>query len=184
MKKIMMTLAAVCVAATMSAQVYVGGGVGFQTTSQGDYTNTVIKLVPEIGYNLDENWAVGIALAYGHTKNSVEVSGVETSVKTDVFGINPYARYTFAKFDKINLFVDGGLEYVHTKSGDDKNNTFSIGFKPGVAVNLNEKLSFVAHVGFLGYQNSKDDVDGAKAANTFGFNLDGSDLSFGLYYNF
>ena len=49
MKKIMMTLAAACVAATMSAQVYVGGGVGFQTTSQGDYTNTVIKLVPEIG---------------------------------------------------------------------------------------------------------------------------------------
>ena len=184
MKKIMMTLAAVAVAATMNAQTYVGGGIGFQTTSQGDYTNTVIKLVPEIGYNLDENWAVGVALAYGHTKNSVETAGVETSVKTDVFGINPYARYTFAKFDKINLFVDGGLEYVHTKAGDDKNNTFSIGLKPGVAVNLNDKLSFVAHVGFLGYQNSKDDYDGAKAANTFGFDLDGSSLSFGLYYNF
>ena len=184
MKKSMMTRAAVAVAATMNAQVYVGGGIGFQTTSQGDNTNTVIKLVPEIGYNLDENWAVGVALAYGHTKNSVETGGIETSIKTNVYGINPYARYTFAKFDKINLFVDGGLEYVHTKAGDNKNNTFAIGVKPGVAVNLNDKLSFVAHVGFLGYQNSKDDYDGAKAANTFGFDLDGSNLSFGLYYNF
>ena len=184
MKKIMMTLAAVCVAATMNAQAYIGGGLGFQTTKQGENTNTVIMVEPELGYNLDENWAVGISLGYGHTKQSTEVRGVETSVKTDVFTIAPYARYTFVKLDKVNVFVDGGLSYTHTKVGDAKNNTFAIGFKPGVAVNLNEKLSFVTHVGFLGYQNSKDDVDGAKAANTFGFDLDGSNLSFGLYYNF
>ena len=180
----MMTLAAVAVAATMNAQGYVGGGVGFQTTSQGDNTTTIIKFQPEVGYTLDENWAVGIALGYGHTKNAVEVNGIETSVKTNVYGINPYARYTFAKFDKVNLFVDGGVEYVHTKAGDAKNNQFAIGLKPGVAVSLTDDLSFVAHVGFLGYQYNKDDVDGAKAANSFGFDLDGSDLSFGVYYNF
>ena len=179
-----MTLAAVAAAATMNAQSYIGGGIGFQTTSQGDNTNTVIKFAPEIGYNLDENWAVGIALGYGHSKNSVETNGVEVSVKTNVYEIAPYARYTFAKFDKVNLFVDGGLDYVHTKAGDAKNNAFGIGFKPGLAVNVPDKLSFVAHAGFLGYTYSKDDTDGAKAANTFGLSLDGSDLSFGLYYNF
>ena len=184
MKKMMMIAAMMVAAISANAQVYVGGGIGFQTTSQGDNTNTIVKLVPEIGYNLDENWAVGVALAYGHTKNSVETNGVEVSVKSNVYGINPYARYTFAKFDKVNLFVDGGIEYVHTKSGDSKNNQFGIGLKPGVAVNLNDKLSFVAHVGFLGYQYDKDDYEGAKAANTFGFDLDGSKLSFGLYYNF
>ncbi len=179
-----MTLAAVAVAATMNAQAYIGGGIGFQTSKQGDDKTTLVTVMPEIGYNLDENWAVGIGLGYGHTKNSVEKKGVETSVKTDVFQIAPYARYTFAKFDKVNLFVDGGMHYMHTKTGDVKNNTFGIGLKPGVAVNLNSKLSFVAHVGFLGYVNSKDDFDGAEAENTFGFNLDGNDLSFGLYYNF
>ena len=184
MKKIVMTLAAVAVAATMNAQTYIGGGIGFQTSKQGDNKTTLITVMPEIGYNLDENWAVGIGLGYGYSKNSVEKNGIETSIKTDVFEIAPYARYTFAKFDKVNLFVDGGLDYTHTKSGDVKNNTFGIGLKPGVAVNLNSKLSFVAHVGFLGYVNSKDDYDGAKAKNTFGFSLDGSDLNFGLYYNF
>ena len=184
MKKIFAVALVAMMTMTVNAQVYVGGGVGFQTTSQDGNSETFFKLVPEIGYNLDENWAVGIALGYGHSKNTVSANGVDVSVKTDVFSINPYARYTFAKFDKVNLFVDGTVDYLHTDNAGDKNNTFSIGLKPGVAVNLNDKLSFVAHAGFLGYQNSKDDYEGAKAANTFGFDLDGSNLSFGVYYNF
>ena len=62
MKKIMMIAAMMVAAVSANAQAYVGGGIGFQTTSQGDNTNTVIKIMPEIGYNLSENWAVGIAL--------------------------------------------------------------------------------------------------------------------------
>ena len=184
MKKIMMTLAAVAVAATMNAQVYVGGGVGFQTSSYDGNSETYFKIMPEIGYNLDENWAVGISVGYGETKTKVKEEGITMTAKVKSFSVAPYARYTFAKFDKVNLFVDGGVEYVHTKSGDDKNNQFAIGLKPGVAVNLNDKLSFVAHVGFLGYKYDKDDYEGAKAANTFGLDIDGSSLSFGLYYNF
>ena len=144
MKKIMMIAAMMVATLSANAQAYVGGGIGFQTTS----------------------------------------NGVDVSVKTDVFSINPYARYTFVKFEKVNLFVDGGVGYTHTKAGDAKNNQFAIGLMPGVAVNLNEKLSFVAHVGFLGYKYDKDDYEGAKAANTFGLDLDGTNLSFGLYYNF
>ena len=133
---------------------------------------------------LNEDWAVGIAVGYGEHKTTLKSGNLKTTAKVKAFEIAPYARYTFAKFDKVNLFVDGAVDYLHTDNAGDKNNTFSIGLKPGVAVNLNDKLSFVAHAGFLGYQNSKDDYEGAKAANTFGFDLDGSNLSFGVYYNF
>ena len=184
MKKIFMTLAAVWVAATMNAQTYIGGGIGLQSTSHDGNTNTTIKLMPEIGYNLNDSWAIGIALGYGESKNTVKVNNVEVSEKTKAFTVNPYARYTFAKFDKVNLFIDGGLEYGHTDVAGSKTNAFAVGLKPGVAVNLNDKLSFVAHAGFLGYQTSKPDYEGAKSTNTFGFDLDGSDLSFGFYYNF
>ena len=183
MKKIMMTLAAIAVAATMNAQVYVGGSLGFNTSSHDGNTNSSVTLLPEIGYNLDENLAVGIAFGYGQTKNTVEQNNVEVSVTNKKFIINPYARYTFVKFDKVNVFVDGGLEYVHKDNAGSKNNTFGIGVRPGVAVNLNDKLSFVSHFGWLGYSNSKDDYDGAKATNTFGFELN-SAVSFGMYYNF
>ncbi len=184
MKKIMMTLAAIAVAATMNAQVYVGGGVGFATSSNDGNTDTSFKIIPEIGYNLDDNFAVGIAFGYAQNKSTKKVAGVETSVTDKIFEINPYLRYTFLKLDKVNVFVDGGLTYVHNDNAGTKTNTFGIGLKPGVAVNLNEKLSFVTHFGWLGYTNSKVDVDGAKATNTFGLDLDGNNLTFGLYYNF
>ena len=185
MKKIFMTLAAVCVAATMNAQAYIGGGIGLQSTSHDGNSTTTIKLMPEIGYNLNDSWAIGIALGYGEDKYTVkDDKGAEVSIKTKAFTVNPYARYTFAKFDKVNLFVDGSVAYTHTDYTGDKTNAFSVGLKPGVAVNLNDKLSFVAHAGFLGWTTSKPDVDGAKSTNEFGFDLDGSDLSFGFYYNF
>ncbi len=176
MKKIMMTLAAVCVAATMNAQVYVGGSVGFETTSQDGNSSTNFKILPEIGYNLNEDWAVGITLGYSQNKDF-------SDVKTKMFQISPYARYTVAKLDKVNIFVDGTVGYMHYDLAGTKSNAFEVGLKPGVSVNLNDKLSFVSHLGFLGYQYAKADVDGAKAANTFGFDFS-NNISFGLYYNF
>lgn len=184
MKKIMMTLAAVAVAATMNAQVYLGGGIGLGTTSYDGDSETFFKIIPEIGYNLDENWAVGLTIGYGETTSKVKnAAGVRVTDKVKNFTIAPYARYTFAKFDKVNLFVDGTVGYEYNKIGEVKINSFSIGFKPGVAVNLNEKLSFVAHVGFLGYENEKVKGDD-KSTNSFGFDLSGNNLSFGVYYNF
>ena len=175
-----MTLAAVAVAATMNAQAYLGGGIGFQTSSYDGNSETYFTILPEVGYNLDENWAVGMTVGYGEARTKIKGEGTE---KVKAFQIAPYARYTFAKFDKVNLFVDGTVGYKHENYAGVKTNTFAIGFKPGVAVNLNEKLSFVAHVGFLGYENEK--VKGAdKSTNTFGVGLDGSNLSFGVYYNF
>ena len=184
MKKIFAVALVAMMTMTANAQVYLGGGIGFQTTSQDGNSDTYFTIMPEIGYNLNENWAVGVVVGYGESKTTVKEDGVKISDKVKAFEITPYARYTFAKFDKVNIFVDGGVDYLHTDFAGAKNNTFGVGLKPGIAVNLNDKLSFVAHAGFLGYQYSKDDHEGAKAANTFGFNLNGNSLSFGVYYNF
>ena len=154
MKKIFAVALVAMMTMTANAQVYVGGGIGFQTSSNDGNSETTIKILPEIGYNLDENWAVGIAVGYGENQT------------------------------KINVFVDGTVDYAHADADGLKSNSFGVGVKPGVAVNLNDKLSFVTHFGFLGYQYDKLDVDGAKATNTFGFDLDGNNLTFGLYYNF
>jgi hypothetical protein len=195
MKKIMMTLAAVCVAATMNAQVYVGGSLGFHHDKQNNVKNTKFTVLPEIGYNLDDNFAVGMVIGFGTGKttgtvSSLDVNGnevtVETSSKTSNFTINPYLRYTFVKLDKVNVFIDGGLYYTFDKQGDSdlaKFNEFGVNIKPGVAVNLNDKLSFVSHFGMLGWSNRKAKADGAKAKNTIDVNVE-SAVSFGLYYNF
>ena len=188
MKKTMMTLAAAFVAVCASAQVYVGGNVGFTRSSQDNWSNTQFTILPEIGYNLGDNLAIGIEVGYGQNKEKDEVTNgnltVSTESKVSRLVVNPYVRYTFYKSDLVSLFCDGRIGYEQDKVDDTKTNNFGIGVAPGVALNLSDKVSLVAHLGWLGYMNSKKDVDGAKAVNTFGINAGSSDLSLGFYYNF
>lgn len=79
MKKIMMTLATLFVAVCASAQVYIGGGVGFANTSYDHDSKFSWKIAPEIGFQLDKKWDAGISLGY---------SGVEDKEK--VFEVAPY----------------------------------------------------------------------------------------------
>lgn len=177
MKKILMTIVAVFAAMNMSAQFYVGGSLAFQAWSNqkaiGDRSETVFKILPEVGYNLNDEWAIGTVIGYESNK----WNGSHESA----FTFNPYARYTFANLGKVNLFVDGGVDFTSYTKGDQTD--LGIGFKPGLAVNLTDNLSFVSHVGFIGYKTWNPDGDDNNT-NMFGLDLSGANLTFGLYYNF
>jgi len=177
MKKFLLTLVVATLSLTASAQVYVGGEVGFWRNYNSN--QTTFSLAPEVGYTLSEDWAIGLSLDYDYLYNA--------GSKKNSFTVAPYARYTFAKFGPCNLFLDGGLGFAtyKYKGASNSNTGWYVGIKPGVAVNLTEKLSFVAHVGFLGYRDSDDDHPyRAFGSDGFGFNVDGNNLTFGLYYNF
>lgn len=178
MKKFLMTIVAAVAAVSVNAQVYVGGGLGFTSTSHDGESVTNFAIIPEVGYTLDENMALGLAFGYAETGND------NSKVKT--LAVNPYLRYNVLKFGRANLFLDGGFAFKNTdsKSAGYKTNEFAIGIKPGLSVSLNEKLSFVSHLGFVGYETSKPDYDGAKSTNTFGLDLNSLNLTFGMYYNF
>ena len=95
-----MTIAAAFVAVSMSAQVYVGGSVNISAVSSqknaGDLSETVFKLLPEIGVNLNDEWALGTVI--GYESNKVDrIDGRSESA----FTFNPYARYTFWKPGKV-----------------------------------------------------------------------------------
>ncbi len=182
MKKFLMTIAAVFVAMNMSAQVYVGGSVGVASVTDNlNESQTVYKFVPEIGYNLNDDWAVGVELGYQKGACNLGNGAFGQDTDTEVFSIAPYARYTFVKSKLINLFVDGG---VGIGSYKDLGTQFLLGFKPGVAVNLSESLSFVAHVGFVGMESFNWKQDGIDNSTNVGVSLDNNNLTFGLYYNF
>ncbi len=174
MKKIMMTLMAVVTTMCVNAQVYVGGGIGVVNTSADNSDDvTSFVLVPEVGYSFNDDWAAGIAFGWeGTTKG-----GAKT------FSINPYARFTVVKGSVVTAFIDGSVGYAHTYNAGFDKDAFSVGLKPGIAVNLNDNLSFVTHIGFVGYQNEKNNVTDTKV-NHWGVDLDGRNIVFGLYYNF
>ena len=102
---------------------------------------------------------------------------------TKTLEVNPYARFTFVHTKYVNLFVDGGFGYKHTYNQGYDADLWAVGARPGVAVNLTKKLSFVSHVGFLGWSQDKDNNSNSKTSR-YGLDLDGNDITFSLYYNF
>lgn len=202
MKKIMMTLAAAVVAMSASAQVYLGGNIGFNSTSDktnpaAEKTSTMFQINPEIGYSLNDKWGVGVELGFRTTTDKTENPSANTSNKatTTRFHIKPYARYQAFSFGKANVFVDGGLNFA-TESQKDMKAALDFGLfvTPGIAFNVTEKWSIVAKLNdmfTLGYhKDAIADVPNAPSAPsqfnaniaTGGFNVGA--LTFGVYYNF
>lgn len=186
MKKFIFVLfAVISMAANVNAQVYIGGTAGVVNFSddEGDDDETAFRILPEIGYNINNNWAVGGVI--GYEKGSLSLLGQHKMTGQDMkaFSIAPYARWTFVHSKYVNGFLDLGFGFM---SGSYENNDFTawnIGVKPGISVNLSKHISFVTKVGFLGYEEINPDGDNNNA-HDFGFNVSGNNIEFGVYYNF
>ncbi len=173
-----MTLAAAVIAVSASAQVYVGGNAGIASTKiAGQDSKTTYKVLPEIGYKINGDWAVGTVVGWGKG-NPVTIEDADAAVGT--FEVAPYVRYTALHSKVVDLFVDGGFSYKHYNG---TGNEWTVGLKPGVAFNVNKSVSVVAHVGFVGYKIYKPSYDHAKSSNAWGVDLDGNNLTLGVLVN-
>ena len=195
-----MILAALVAVASLSAnaQVWVGGEVGF---SAGKTTNNGTKLgagadfnlIPEIGYTLNDKFDIAVAIGIAHNNgNGKAYAGSEgydaygmvlDDVNRNAFTLNPYVRYKFANAGDFTFFVDGGFSYtmIHYSGIDDNANQWGLGFKPGIAYNISDKVSLVAHIGRLDYNFFKQ---GDIKNNEFNMGVSGNNLTFGAYVSF
>ena len=179
MKKLFMTLVAAVIAVSASAQVYIGGNAGIASTKIGDQdSKTTYKVLPEIGYKINQDWAIGTVIGWGKG-DPVTIEDADKCVGT--FEVAPYVRYTAVRTKMVDFFIDGGFSYKHY---NDLANEWTVGLKPGVALNLNKTVSIVAHAGFVGYKTINATYDGAKSSNAWGVDLDGNNLSLGVLLNF
>ncbi|MCH5238109.1 MAG: outer membrane beta-barrel protein [Muribaculaceae bacterium] len=164
-----------------SAQAYVGGTFGITRDITDNETNFTIA--PEVGYNFTERWAVGGTLNYTYNYND--------GMKSNVFVINPYARWTFCRVadDRLGFFVDGsvGVGGGSSKYKDYKSESivvWNIGLKPGISFSFNDHCSIVAHVGFLGFNGANRAAKNAGFTENFGLDFSSMNLNFGFYYSF
>lgn len=179
MKKLFMTLAAAVIAVSASAQVYLGGNVGIASTKiAGHDAQTTYKVLPEIGYKINKDWAIGTVVGWGKG-TPVEIEDAEHAIGT--FEVAPYVRYTALHTKMVDLFVDGGFSYKHYNG---TGNEWTVGLKPGIALNFNKNVSLVAHAGFVGYKYYKPSYDHAKSSNAWGVDFDTNNLTLGLLWNF
>lgn len=185
MKKFILTAIVAVIAVSANAQMWIGGEIGLNTVKTSfDGTelskNSNVKVLPEIGYSLNENWDVAVCLGYEHAEGT-QIAGVKVNCANS-FAINPYARYTYAKVGDLKFFVDGGFTYgfVHEQGVDDNLNLWNVGLKPGLAYSLSPKTTLVAHVGDLSYSFAKT---GDLKVNSFNLGLDNS-ITFGVNFAF
>lgn len=152
---------------------YVGGSLGFKVWSDADNgtSQSWFSLNPEAGYNLSDNWAIGMKLGFSST-------GYKGGGSSTAFEFNPYARWSFFRIGDLSLFSDIGFEYESSGPSNSKMNSFSVGLDPGLAYDLNDSFALVSHLGFIGFTGGDN-----KSINGFEINVF-NDISFGFYYKF
>lgn len=173
MKKLFIAVVAAFIGISANAQFYVGGQFGFTTNSDTDYTT--FNILPEVGYSIADNMAVGAVVGY----NTYATKDVRSH---GTFVLQSYFRYTFLELGPVNIFADAQLQlgfwndkvYVTDNTTNSTSGTdFGIGIAPGIAIPVSDNLSFVTHLGQLGYYN-----------DTFMFGLNANNVLCGVYYSF
>lgn len=174
MKKFFMIAVMAVAALSASAQVYVGGNIGFSSDKANSDAKATNKftIAPEAGYTFSDKMAAGIQLGF-----TTEKHGDADAMNT--FQVAPYARYTFCKSGAVDLFVDGGI--IFEAYGSDSGSSFGVGLRPGIAFNASEKVAIIAKTGYLGYQFANKD---AGEWSKFAIGLDNAAVSFGVFYKF
>lgn len=201
MKKLFFTLAVALgvftsAAAQEAGQMWAGGTVGLWSSKvKGGDSQLSFKVLPELGYNVTDNVAVGIVIgaAHDHGSNNLKYDGaaVTSDQATNSYKVSPFLRYTFLKGDIGGLFIDGGVGYTWSKAcgADLKGHMLEVGLRPGVALNVSSKVALVSKFGFLGYQTAKTtqgsgDTKQEATTNSFGFDFDMRNIEFGAVVKF
>lgn len=126
MKKVVLFAVAAFAAVAMSAQVYVGGSLGFSSSSLkiadgvDKLSGSSFQIRPEVGYKLDDKMALGIELGYtqgvptfGNISYS-DVKGAITSVAgaaTDILGGKKFGQMMGASYKISGLAVAPYFRY-------------------------------------------------------------------------
>ncbi len=167
-------LMAAMAANAQKGRFYMGGSLGFWHDNDAD--KTTIDIGPECGYNLSDAWAVGVSLGFLRVKMD--------EFSANVYGVEPYVRYTYFKTGALRLFLDGmaGMASVKPKDGD-SGEIFEVGVTPGLMFSLSDNFSLIGKFGFAGFRDV-DEGYSSVADNGWGMDLSGENLEFGVIYSF
>lgn len=190
MKKIILTIAAICAVSFANAQdstdgtpgfakgdVYLTGSFNFSNEKQGDVKADGLSIAPGIGYFLTENVALVGSLEYSSSKDTADV-------KTTGFGVSAGVKYFWTPASKFSLSLGGEVGYFTQKSDDTDIKVNAIGLNVPVGLHYFVSDSFAVTTSWAGlsYTSAKADTSGAEAYNALNLKLDMSTINFGLIY--
>ncbi len=123
------------------AKMFLGGAITFWANDK----TVKLDLCPEMGYQFNETWGIGLLLGYQHEKE------YNTNITSTSFKLSPFARWYYVHKGPFNLFLDGGVALDWDKT---KRKGFEIGLRPGACIDLTEGLCLCLRMGFAGFRDN------------------------------
>ena len=162
---------------------------------------------PSGGYALSNNFIVGLGLGYArgtNEDNNTDSEGLisEFESETTTYSIFPYARKFFSVSPNFAFFLQGEARYSNTSNESDRTfdgtttnassdgESWFFGIRPGVTYFVSKRFALEANLGTLGYTTTNNERDNSSGNTTesdfnrFAFELNASNLFFGLSYYF
>ena len=181
MKKIFFTaLLALAVVSVSNAQWYAGGSLGFDYNSFGaDGVDdvTTFTITPRVGYMLNDRMSVGLNAEFTYAAN-----------KDMVWAVAPFFRYELARWNKLALQMDAGID-VRGFSPDQGDGWTAIGVfvSPALTYDFTSRLSIettcnLFRFGF-DYNLDSEDMHIGLGVNGRSF-YNRENFTFGVYYKF
>lgn len=150
MRKIFLSLIAVCFLFTSKAQITKGnwlvGGNGTISKQQEklfgtDIKSTNIQLNPDLAYFIIDKFSVGLSPSFGY----VDLKAPTYQNKTTSWGVGPFVRYYFLPTEnRINLFGGTSYQYLSYSNGGNEH-TFLFSGGPAIFFNTSVALEITAN---------------------------------------
>ncbi|UOY05915.1 porin family protein [Muricauda sp. SCSIO 64092] len=170
-------------------------------------SSTGISFLPNLGYAVGKNTVLGIrpGYRYGESESTFLEDNTINSSRTTEFhalSIASYLRRFFPLNKNLALYLQGELGYEHLRGESTSENntlsesesttdTFFIGIRPGITYFVSKAFALEAGIGALQYERSESEftdsnetVISTEDRNRFNFDLDTSQIFFGLSYYF
>jgi len=196
MKKVLLTLTAVAAitfasqAQTEYGKTMIGGGVSFHTQSvkDADNKNNSFSIMPQVGFFVADNIAVGTALGYSWNENE---NGAGLKNSNNAFSLAPFGRL-YQGDGPVKFFgqLSVPMAWGTTKVDGDKTGTtanYGVALAPGLAYFPTEKIGIELSVRGLYFdsQTTENEATSAKrTVNTFGLNVNSLAPTLGVQFHF
>lgn len=182
-KAIILALLLLCIA-PVSAQVWVGGELGFSvhhtsnSVADSDMSSTFQQYIlsPKVGYDFNDHFGVGLNIGFSYglvsSENTYKGENYANDYTTRNISIFPFVRYSFAEWNKVRFFVDGGLGYEYQFVGSSSyspSKRYYAAIYPGISYPINDRIGLIAHLGEISY--CRMEVENSAPYNDFSFSL-------------
>ena len=203
MKKIALTLVLAAFAFSANAQWVVGGQFGFNTNSNrddaysiGSTTTTSFNINPKVGYQLNDQFQIGLQILFGYQTNRAYAgaNNTYTSTPTSQFGVSPYARWNFGNWKNCTLFLEGQFIFgtspettTHmflngnetTIDNDDASSYLGLTIVPGMNYKFSEHFSMDLYINIarLAWRSATNAADWTNSGFGIESNLNAQDIN-------